>query len=101
MTYESILKDFYKDLLTWINEGCPEDNIYNFKVSKGLCSSFLEWTRKNYPKDIFTLGEFSDPFAKEGLDRAYPFNPGLREYIHEQNKYTNPARLNWIKEHAK
>ena len=101
MTYEPILKDFYKDLLTWINEGCPEYNTYNFETYSGLCTSFKKWILKTYPDDVFWLDEFTYTFVKEGLDRAYPFNPSCKEYINKQNKYTNPARLNWIKEHAK
>ena len=101
MTYEPILKDFYKDLLTWINEGCPEYNTYNFQPHVGLCTSFKKWVLKTYPDDVFWLDEFTYTFVKEGLDRWQPFNQSYKEYINKQNKYTNPARLNWIKEHAK
>ena len=88
-------RQFYRDIQKWIKEGCPEHRI--FLPTIGICSNYADWCIF-YNRTKYNMG---DQFIKKGYhSAAYPFNSTLTDFLGEQNKYTNPKRLNWIKFHA-
>ena len=101
MSHKARIKEFCNDLLEWINEGCPTINPYNFSQRAGVCTLYRWWALKKHPNDVFVSLFSLHTFEGTTTDDVYPFNLDEADYEKEQNKYTNPARLNWIKEHAK
>lgn len=97
------LKNFYKAIQTWIDNGCPEDNQHYFVIYVGLCNN-LEWLGgERIIENCKLRWEMVEQFRAAGLSPAYPFG-GHEELMKEKESrtiYSNPARLAWIKEHAK
>lgn len=103
----SILTIFYKALNQWIEEGCPFHNKYNFFKETGICDAldgYLKETAFN-PEINYLLHKYlKASFISACLNPVYPFNPdsdcGPRfSYLQETNKYINPHRLAWIRDH--
>ena len=98
---DRIPKQFYRDLDKWINQGCPLDNQYHWLPYQGICSAWRAWGRYHNRPAFST--DLEQVFIAAGLDAFTPFNPPKYRipYWRESHKFTNPARLAWIKEHAK
>ena len=109
---EQVLAAFYKDIQDWLNEGCPDNTIFN--KARALCSTLL-WYMKGteIPLSVRDIAStlMKKGFTDSGLCPFYPFNPvsekendkGLtfyKEYI-SKTFYKNEARINWIWEHSK
>lgn len=95
-TDEEILKAFYRNLLAAIKaKKKPEW----FAPWAGCCFAFERWRQgKPIPGEI-VLNQFRSKF----LASSYPFG-GFEQYEREAETKTiwqNPARLAWVKEHAK
>ena len=94
---------FYKDLSTWIDQGCPTSNEWYFDTICGICGNLLIW---GSIKDLSSqemnriLDELNAQFLNEYPESEYPFNSTPAAYVDEENKFTNPWRLAWIKEHT-
>ncbi len=96
MTQSPELTHFYRDILAWVEEGCPDHE--TFVRCAGLCYN------------LFTLfgydlaREMDAQFKLAGLNPWYPFNHGSdSNYWSEKLSntiYANPKRLAWIREHA-
>jgi hypothetical protein len=89
-------KQFYKDILEWIETGEPASDTFSSNV--GLCSSLLRWLGDDPKPYVDLLQDFKDA----GLCFNYPFC-SYTMYACEQlagSIYTNPKRLEWIKDHA-
>ena len=100
------LKDFYRAIQAWIDDGCPEYNPYHFNIDCGLCVCLYRYTLSqgvdtNSSAYCDLDYDLYRSFTTAGLNGVFPFNtgPGSIGYGTEHNKYTNPARLQWIKSH--
>lgn len=88
------LKQFYRQMQAWIDDGCPEHEVFSRRC--GLCVNLASWAWG----DDFNF-DLKNQFDEAGLHRRHPFNGGNPEqYLNELDRYKNPARLAWIKEHA-
>lgn len=90
------LKNFYKAIQAWIDNGCTEYNQHHFVIHAGLCGN-LDWM------NCKLRWEMVKQFRAAGLDAKYPFG-GFNTFLTEKESgtiYSNPERLAWIKEHAK
>jgi len=91
------LRNFYQELLKWIEIGCPETAVFNTKI--GLCS-----TLKGF--DISLNDEQATLLVKEYGTCGYPFNqtcagdPCFTEDYLFGMMYRNPKRLAFIKKYA-
>lgn len=102
------LKQFYKEMQTWIEAGCPTHPV--FVSDDGLCLNLHLFTEKvlgedwNYSLKLRQV--LSKQFSEAGLSWLFPFNEGpnytdaFREEIENHTLYKNKARLAWVKEHA-
>ena len=94
---------FYKDLSTWIDQGCPISNEWRFDAICGICHNLTTWGIEkglNNQEIDWILDELKTQLLHESLDPTYPFDNNHANYIKEENKFTNPWRLAWIKEHT-
>lgn len=91
------LRNFYQELLKWIEIGCPED--LPFSKKHGLCTNLL----------CFNEGlelEQKTLLKKDCGSCGFPFNKveeGNRDFALEHlegQMYTNPKRLAFIKKYA-
>ena len=103
-----MLTQFYKEMQAWVDAGFPTGSL---STTHGLCTNLRihVWeTRGITPREVEDrilqlAGEMRDQFVAEGLDPVYPFNGGFADFDLESiscTKYTNPKRLDWIKQHA-
>lgn len=101
-----MLTQFYKDILSWVMAGCPEEknNPHGFTTRFGLCNNLYFWCLRHNKQAWIRLSEEQElAFEGAGLSAAYPFNGSEASYSKEQDKrqlYQNPRRLSWITEHA-
>lgn len=98
------LQDFYIAIHQWLITAAwgSRVNPYSFTETAGLCTN-LQRFAKNSGIDIgqcaVLCSEMSESFTNAGLNRGYPFNKTGIDYGWEFNKFRNPARLKWIKDH--
>lgn len=100
-TQSKLLTQFYNDINTWISNGCPKYTNC-FYSGAGLCSNLIQWVFYNkisFSTYITLDKEMTNQFKAAGLSDILPFNQGS-DYTTEE-KYKNPARLEWIKSHSK
>lgn len=92
------LKQFYREIQQWIDDGCPDHDV--FRKTTAICLSLERWLGY-FDRKVNKILE--DSFNDAGLDFVLPFNKDLGEFEVEMlnhSIYKNPARLAWIKEHA-
>jgi len=92
------LQEFYNEIHKWIQAGCVDDT---FDRSNGLCDNLVDW--RDSEDSSRCVDEMQAQFIDAGLHPFYPFNSTRLTYDLEaasNNIFTNPARLNWIKQHA-
>jgi len=89
------LNQFYREMWTWVQDGCKGHPV--FKTHYGLCHNLRRW-EAGTNADLIRDQERCF-FLQCGSVRV-PFNNDVEEYLHE-DKYQNPKRLAFIKEHAK
>lgn len=92
---------FYREFQEWVEAEFPGS--IPFAADYGLCANLAFWLEDNNCGDQFCIGvpkAQSQSYIDAGLDEAYPFNDADNPYNLECDKYTNPARLAWIKEWA-
>ena len=91
-----LLQEFYDECDEAINGIRP----YWFSFDAGLCGNLIYFL---YHKKIDTFLELKDEllhqFLNAKLDMLFPFNKDKLEFKHEINKYSNPLRVQWIKDH--
>lgn len=95
-----LLQDFYNEMYRII---C--DDSYRpewFDCEHGLCWNLWKYL-KSVGADFQTLSiidfELTNSFLASGLCSEYPFNRCIVDF-EKENKYTNPKRLAWIRQHA-
>lgn len=102
MAQSQALAKFYKDIQQWIDSGFNFHPAFDTGV--GLCSNLKWWWTHGLHKGLeWSLEnlrhEMCQQFVQSGLDTGSPFNED-DSYWFEENKYTNPKRLQWIKDHS-
>ena len=75
------------ELYLWVKAGCPPHK--DFDCCAGICSNL------SFVSDYESTEINSMLFG----ENEYPFNTCWQEYKSENNKFTNPKRLVWLKEH--
>lgn len=102
LTDEQVLKDFYKGIAKWVEEGCSVGGVY--RKDYGLCSNLLRYCNEvAYTGKYVVLDSMVKQFENAGLNTRTPFNEDHYDYAIEKSyrtMYTNMARLAWIKDHA-
>lgn len=96
------LKKFYVDIQAAID---AEVKPKWFDPDVGLCSNFANWrqTCMSVVTGNQLQREMQRQFLAAGFRTATPFNSSIHEYKLEamaSKIYSNPARLQWIKDHA-
>jgi len=94
------LKQFYKEMWTWIQEGCPVRHLC-FGRDQGLCRNLVIWTDGG--RDDL-IEEQDILFTKSYGNSLLPFNESWSEYCKESSRetiYRNHKRLAFIEENAK
>jgi len=98
------LKQFYRELLSWVNEGCPKHPI--FEKHRPLCITLHSWCIYNEYYLEFTSFQREQRalFHKLNDNPACPFNQDYCEWKTETRNhlvYKNLKRLAFIGEYAK
>lgn len=81
------LQQGINEVYLWVKAGCPEHKYLDTQA--GICTN-LGWLTGYSPSTISALLFGND---------EYPFNGGRHDYSNETNKFANPQRLAWVKEH--
>lgn len=92
-----LLQEFYDECYKAINDHPP----YWFSFGGGLCFNlihFLDYKKSDKHSEL--RNELMDQFYGAGLDMFKPFNSPKVIFDSEINKYDNPLRLQWIKDHT-
>lgn len=101
-----ILKQFFKELQQWVQDGTPEDG-RPFRECEGVCGNLDNWLYSNrentrHIRDV--ANEHSDLLFELCGTCAYPFNYGDRvSFISEAMEgahWRNKARLHYVKQQA-
>lgn len=99
-----MLKQFYKDIYSWVMSGCPAKNSFGFSVEYGLCFNLNFWRDALDTDPDNDLGAMlKDSFRQAGLAADYPFNEKNTYFIEKEDPgghFKNVKRLSWIAEHA-
>jgi hypothetical protein len=98
LTTEQHLARFYVELQAWIDGGCGDHKV--FDPIDGICSAASGWAGDREIDGGALLSAIGNSFEVAGLSRMYPFNHGFADWFNEEDCYTNPARLAWIKARA-
>ena len=101
------MKQFFREIHEWINDGCPEHKI--FDCSDSLCLAADRWFSQSLFRDYGAIcaaeEEMKKLFKKVDCENSnFPFNAGIEEWVSELASgafYQNPKRLAFIEEHAK
>lgn len=104
LTTAQILKYFFIDIKEWVEDitvnGVPQDEKDTddtFVSFYGLCSNFDIWiTREGLMGQYIELITAQEDLFEEYPSIVTPFNSDDNQYCDEQNKYTNPKRLEFI-----
>ena len=93
------LTQFYKDIQDWIDQGCPDENEFDFASFIGICGNVISWA--TITNNTSALEEFKNQLRTAFPGTIIPFNgvDGTQKYTQEDNKYINHLRLKWIKDH--
>ena len=95
-----MLKPYLKAVQAWIDAGKPEGA--PFWRNEGLCGNTYYFA--DSPQASYELRrELRRAFAASGLNHSVPFNTSyadFRQEVSSKSVYSNPQRLEWIKDHA-
>ena len=101
-----ILKQFFKELQQWIQDGTPEDG-RPFREDGGVCANLEYWLGRHHEdtqhvEDV--AEEHSNLLEKLYGDSVYPFNScSLSGFTDEGmlgTHWKNEKRLNYVKQQA-
>lgn len=102
MIYQSgNLTAYYLAILNWIETG---ESVFPFDTTYGLCGNAYVFCRQDEAATKVLVKEMQSQYEQAGLFYLLPFNDegkGDVPYLDEANKYQNPKRLQWIKDHAR
>lgn len=104
--YDKKLREFYKEVLAWVEAGCPEHK--SFYKSGALCVLLCNWhhNRGVFHRLMYDYRKLkakqADLFRDEnGCENMFPF--GVEAYrlgALARNHYTNPKRLAFLRKQA-
>ena len=91
------LTEFYRAYLEWAESGYGEHP--KFHIDVGLCLNLQLY----YGTDErgIVCREMLCQFIAAGLHGDYPFNSGNSQTYWSEIRHRKPARIAWVKEHAK
>ena len=99
------LLNFFDAWWEWYEDGCEEDNPYDFTSEWGLCSNLGEYVLlAGITEEEKTLVWecFYELLAYYGLDDTYPFNEGGEDdYTKERDKTKNELRTSFVFMHKR
>ena len=93
--------EYCKDVLAWVQAGCPVENQHAFYKEVGLCSNLSDWA-PSYTADALVEYQL-ELFRDAGLDATWPFDGSSVEYRTSRTRaglYGNTRRLKWLQDHA-
>lgn len=99
------LQQFYIAMNAWLVAGAPiggPRNPYGFNHMHGLCANLFRFCREEelpHNKSVLLSYELDHSFTLNGLHSSRPFNNSVTDWACEQNRYQNPLRIKWIKDH--
>ena len=97
----TILKDFYNEYKSWLNNGANEENQYGFLREHDLYLALHEYLdEKNIYNFDYYVCEYFETLKLAGLDILYPF--GRSTHINEMESgkmYLNENQINWVNSH--
>jgi len=96
------LKQFYREIWAWVQDGCPEHAAFHPK--RALCGALAFWGGMNGPHHIGLYDEQRNMLDSLGCWTVCPFNRDIKDWEDERARgefYQNPKRLAFIEEHAK
>lgn len=106
-----MLKDFYNQLQTWIENGFTEHRLFNTRF--GVCGNLESFLFEDFddwenPEKLDSLHQVVKQLVNQFLDaelhRTYPFNEGnYKSYDAEYDAGTlwkNAQRLAWVRSHS-
>jgi hypothetical protein len=97
-----MLTQFYKDLLAWVDAGCPPHKA--FQKRTGLCGNLIWWCKDSACDKTHPIYEMQNQFREAGKNLYFPFNYGHDEHYAIEyalnTLFHNKQRLDWIKRHA-
>lgn len=99
------LQQFYIAMNAWLDAGAPIGGPMNpcgFKHMHGLCANLFRFIRGNesMAERHWNMDrELTNSFAIAGLNNSRPFNNSVTDWACEVDKYQNPLRIKWIKDH--
>lgn len=107
MSQSSLLSDFYRDYLAWVDSGAPEHPV--FDRNSGLCLQLDMYV--SYVDIEVYANDFESQLVEAGLCEAFPFNGGykygdttaLKDYTNECRSHAchlNEARIQWVRDHC-
>lgn len=104
---EAQLTGFYQAYKAWLDNGAQESYtaMKGFTRRFGLCTNLRRYCTENDCHGNGLLNTMMDQFKKSGLDNCFPFNDDTTgdTYTYESLRETmhlNPARIQWVNDHA-
>ena len=82
---------FLREYAAWLDSGAPKGK--PFWRDMGLCGNATKLLESSYLT-------FAGIFTAQGMDRNYPFNSSIRQFIREECEGTchlNHARVAWVR----
>ena len=95
-----MLTQFYKDMQTWVDAGCPPHNVFTRR--EGLCDNLVQWLHQQEKLNLSLFTQLRNQFREAGKNIYFPFNENTSYCVEAEAGlcYTNKQRLDWIKHHA-
>lgn len=94
-----LLKQFYKEILVWVDKGTPENSV--FKSDAGLCENLKMWfTVTGHDEHKWSTVELQHwIFQQKYNSPFYPFGSKEEfiEDIKQKSIYTNPVRIAFLR----
>lgn len=109
ISQSAYLKQFYGNLIDWVDEGIPKNNIHGFTTRFGLLVNLKFWAREvfseyNHAERVAIteqlIAEMREQFGNTGLALSHPFNFDRVGYLAEKNTFNNALRLYWVRCYA-
>ena len=91
------LRNFYQELLKWIDMGCPGDLPFN--KSLGLCSNILKFDEELFEEQKILL-QIECGFSGFPFNQTVAGDCGYLQDYFNGTMYTNPKRLAFIRKYA-
>lgn len=95
----AVLRNFYRELHSWIQQGRPGRNDYGFRKLHGIEVNLRLWCLTKCISDTRyaqLMSEFRRQIEASYLDEVLPFNTDTVHMLSEMDAFANPARATWV-----